>query len=127
MCLIMLGKSVQRNELSSKIKQALKHQMHSFSDIDDEYGIVYYKRKDNPIWRVPLPVTGREGQQVFVQHRSNYTWVHPCRLQLRSNSTVRTADISASCNEKGLFEVIKSDEPNKTRFWTNQLAKRSYS
>ena len=90
MCFIMLGKSVQRNELSSKIKQVLKHQRHIFSGMDDAYDIVYYKRKDNPIWRVPLPVTGREGQQAFVRHRSNYTIVHPRRLQLRSNSTVRT-------------------------------------
>ena len=98
-----------KSKSSSKIKQALKHQVGSYSDIIYNNGdLVYYKRKDNLNWKGPACVTGRDGQQVLVKHGSRYIRVHPCNLQLWNNNLYETKgsfssdiDSSTSSLEKG--------------------------
>ena len=98
-----------KSESSSKIKQALKHQVRTFSDVIYNTGdIIYYKRKDNSSWSGPASVIGKDGQQVLVKHGSRYIRVHPCNLQLRSSIVLEKRDMShndigspASDKEKG--------------------------
>ena len=61
-----------KSESSSKIKQALKHQVRTYSDIIYNTGdLVYYKQKDNLNWKGPAFVIGRDGKQVLVKHGSS--------------------------------------------------------
>ena len=79
-----------KSKSSSKIKQALKHQVGTYSDIIYNTGdLVHYKRKDYLNWKGPVCVTGRDGQQVLVKQGSRYIRVHLCNLQLRNNNLVK--------------------------------------
>ena len=72
-----------KSESSSKTKQALKHQVRTYSDVVYNTGdLVYYKCKDNLNRKAPASVIGRDGQQVLVKHGSRYIRVHPCNLLL---------------------------------------------
>ena len=71
-----------KSEFLSKIKQALKHQVQTYSDIIyNTSDLVYYKRKDNLNWKGPASAIGRDGQQVLVKQGLRYIWVHPHNLQ----------------------------------------------
>ena len=51
-----------KSESSSKMKQALKHQVRTYSEVIYNTGdLVYYNRKDNLNWKGPSSVIGREG------------------------------------------------------------------
>ena len=51
------------SESSSKIKQAFKHQVQTYSDVICNTGdIVFYKQKDNLNLKGPASVIGRDGQ-----------------------------------------------------------------
>ena len=51
-----------KSEFSSKIKQALKHQVQTCSDLIYNTGdLVYYKWEDNLNWKGPASVIGRDG------------------------------------------------------------------
>ena len=59
-----------KNE-SSKIKQALKHQVQTYSDVIFNTGdLIFYTQKDILNWRGPVSVIGRDGQEVLVKHGS---------------------------------------------------------
>ena len=66
-----------KSEYSSKIKQAFKHQVWTYSDvIYNTCDLVYYKQKDHLNWKGPASVIGRDGQNVLVKHGSRYIRVH---------------------------------------------------
>ena len=113
-----------KSESSSKIKQALKHQVQTYSDVIYNTGdLVYYKRKDNLNWKGPASVIGRDGQALLVKHGSIYIRVHPCNLQLRNNNLYENKDLfpsdidlSTSSLEKGLSVVIDNFQNVKVLF-----------
>ena len=75
------------SENSEKIRRALSHNVRTTADVHYLTGdSVYYKRASSQKWHGPGRVLGQDGQQVLVKHGSVYIRVHPCRLQLTSNS-----------------------------------------
>ena len=86
-----------KSEASSKLKQALKHQTRSYTDVIYNTGdIVYYKRKDNLGWSGPGTVIGWDAQQILVKHGSTYIRVYPCNLQLKGNTFVTKNNSSST-------------------------------
>ena len=76
-----------KSESSSKIKQALQHQIRNYNDrIYNTGDLVSYKRKNNLNRKGPASVIGQDGQQVLVKHGLRCIRVHPCNLQLRNNN-----------------------------------------
>ena len=100
-----------KNEASSKLKLALKHQTHSSGDVVYNTGdIVFYKRKDIPTWKGPGTVIGQDGQQVMIKHGSTYERVHPCNIQLKNISHINNSNIHNTFeNENNLFEINHDD------------------
>ena len=116
-----------KNESSSKIKQALKHQVRTYSDVIYNTGdLVHYNRKDYLNWRQPASIIGRDGQQVVVKHSSRYTRVHSCNLQLQNNNAFENKDSfpsdidsSTSSLEKGP-NIVTDDFQNVKVLFDNE-------
>lgn len=100
-----------KNEASSKLKLALKHQTRTSGDVVYNTGdIVFYKRKDIPTWKGPGTVIGQDGQQVLIKHGSTYVRVHPCNIQLKNISHINNSNIHNTFeNENNLFEINHDD------------------
>ena len=100
-----------KNEASSKLKLALKHQTHTSGDVVyNTWNIVFYKRKDIPTWKGPGTVIGPDGQQVMIKHGSTYVRVHPCNIQLKNISHINNSNIHNTFeNENNLFEINHDD------------------
>ena len=98
-----------KNEASSKLKLALKHQTRASGDVVYNTGdIVFSKRKDIPTWKGPGTVIGQDGQQV--EHGSTYVRVHPCNIQLKNISHIENSNIHNTFkNENNLFEINHDD------------------
>ena len=63
---------------SEKLRRALSKNTRSYSDMPILNGdVVYYKRKDNPRWRGPATVLGKDGQQFLLKEGGYYIRVHP--------------------------------------------------
>ena len=76
------------SECSAKLRRALVSQTRSYSDVPIVSGdVVHYKRKDNPKWRGPATVLGKDGQQVLVKHGGYLIRVHPSRIRLSKNQS----------------------------------------
>ena len=116
-----------KTESSSKIKQALRHQVRTYSGVMYNAGdLVYYKRKGNLNWKGPASVIGRDGQQVLVKHGSRYKRVHPCNLQLGNSNLYENKhsfpsdiDSSTSSLEKGP-SVVTDDFQNVKVLFDNE-------
>ena len=72
-----------KSESAEKLRRALRHQTHIYSDVKYFTGnIVYYKRNNSNEWKGPGTVIGQDGEQVLVKHGGSYVRVHLCRLLL---------------------------------------------
>ena len=100
-------------ESSEKIRKALRHNVHTYSDVVYENGDrVYYRRKNFKGWKGPAVVLGKDGQFVLVRHGGAYYRVHPCQLM-----KIKEAEVSQS---KG--QTCSDDSSEKE---SNQIIKES--
>ena len=113
-----------KSESSSKIKQALKHQVRTYSDVVYNIGgLVYYKCKDNLNWKAPASVIGQDGQQGLVKHGSRYIRVHPCKLLLRNNNPFENKDSFPSdidSSTSSLENIVTDDFQNVKVLFDNE-------
>ena len=92
------------SENSEKIRRALSHNIRTSGDIKYITGDqIYYKRSNSRERHGPATVLGQDGQQVLIKMGSIYIRVHPCRLQLISNTSGQ-ADLTSS----GYYSPVNS-------------------
>ena len=102
-----------RNESDEKVRRALLHRVRA-DDADQIVSgdSVYYKRDDDPRWRGPATVIGRDGKQILVRHGGQCVRVHACRLQHCSmaDSASKAVDSSpTACSSRATAEPVTDD------------------
>ena len=77
------------SERSAKSRRSIAAQTRKYTDIPIITGdvVIYYKRNDNPKWRGPATVLGKDGQQVLIKHAGYLIRVHPCKIRLAKDQT----------------------------------------
>ena len=122
-------KAFVQAESSEKIKRALKHKIRSCNDaVFDNGDKVYYKRNNNPRWRGPGCVIGRENQNILVKHGGDFIRVHPASLihvnkavprrqENDEQEIVAPQEIVAQGHPTNaeMKAVVKSDSDNETQ------------
>ena len=80
-----------KSKVLEKIKQALKHNIHTSNDNKFFSGDkIYFKRRGESRWSGPGTVLGQDGKQILVKHGSYCIRVHPCQAMLFSNENNHT-------------------------------------
>ena len=84
-------------ESSERIKQALTHQVRTYSDKVYQNGdivwetvwdIVFYRRTRYKGWKGPATVLGKDGQYILLRHGGGNFKVHPSQLIKKKNQII---------------------------------------
>ena len=105
-------------ESSERIREALRHQLRSHSELFETGDTVYYKREASNKWKGPGKVIGQDGKTIFVRHGSVYIRVPNCRImkvgeefksEIDKASNIKTNDQSPV---NDIAQPVDNDEPN---------------